>query len=173
MKVEAKSAAILLTTLLLGIVLGLVGQGSFQRLREREVTEMRRPPGFVSHMEQAIQPTATQDSAVHAVLERVAQANQQIIETARAALRQNVDSMQRELTPVLRADQLDRLSRSSRMPDPFRPKPPRNGQRPPPGANDDRGNGPTDGDRPRDGRRPPPRDGRGPPPRDNNNPPLN
>jgi hypothetical protein len=172
MRVEAKSAAILLTTLLLGIILGLVGQGSFQRLRERQVTDMRRPPGFVAHMEQVIEPTTAQDSVVRAVLERTAQANQRIIETARAALRQNVDSMQHELTPVLSAEQLDRLSRSSRLPDPFRPPPPRNGQRPPPRADDDRRNGPPDGERPRDDRRPPPRDGRGPPPSEDGNPPL-
>jgi hypothetical protein len=169
MKVEAKSAAILLTTLVLGIILGLVSQGSFQRLRERQVSDMRRPPGFVAHMEEVIAPTPKQDSVVRPVLERAAASNQQIIETARAALRQNIDSMQRELTPVLNADQLDRLSKSSRLPDPFRPPPRRDGQRPPPRGGDDRrgddrGNGPPDDRPPRDDGRPPPRDDRRPPP---------
>jgi hypothetical protein len=176
MKVEAKSAAILLTTLVLGIILGLVSQGTFQRLREQQVTAMRRPPGFVAHMEQVIEPTTKQDSVVRPVLERTALSNQQIIEAARAALRQNIDSMQRELTPVLNADQLDRLSKSSRLPDPFRPPPPRDGQRPPPRGNDDRrgetqGNGPPDDRPPRDDGRPPPRDGQRPPPPDGRGPP--
>ena len=182
MKVEAKSAAILLTTLVLGIILGLVSQGSFQRLREQQVTEMRRPPGFVAHMEEVIAPSARQDSIVRPVLERAAASNQRIIETARAALRLNVDSMQRELAPVLSAAQLDRLSRSSRLPDPFRPPPRRDGQRPPPRATDDQRNGPPDGGPPdgappdgappRDGRRPPPPERGGPPPRTDGNPPL-
>lgn len=178
MKVEFKSSVILLTTLFLGIVLGLVSQGSFQRLRERQVTAIRRPPGFVAHMEDVIAPTATQDSVVRPVLERTAEANQRIIETARAALRQSIDAMQRELTPVLTAEQRERLWKASRLPDPFRPPPRRDGPGPPPRNDADRRagdprDGPPDegplreerGSLPRDGQPPRPRDEQRPPPR--------
>ena len=155
MKVETKSAVILLITLALGAALGMLGQGAWQHARQQQVGALRRPPGFVAHMESIIKPTAEQRPAVHRMLGIVGARNQRIIDSARAALRVEIESMQQQLAPVLTAEQRDRLARMSRLPDPFRAPPPRDG-----GARD--GRGPPPGG-PREGREPPPN---GPPPGD-------
>ena len=159
MKVETKSAVILLITLALGGAVGMLGQGAWQRARQQQVGALRRPAGFVAHMESIIKPTAEQQQAVHRILEVIGMNNQRIIDSARTALRAELDSMQQQLAPVLTAEQHDRLATMSRLPDPFRPPPPRDGGRQDGGPRD--GPGP-----PRDG---PPRGGPppdGPPPTD-------
>ena len=157
MKVEAKSAVILLITLALGAAIGMLGQGAWQRGRQQQVGALRRPQGFVAHMESIIKPTAEQQPTVHRILETIGARNQRIIDSARAALRVGIDSMQQQLAPVLTAEQRDRLATMSRLPDPFRPPPPREG-----GPRDGRGpprDGPPRGGPPPDG--PPPNDRRG------------
>lgn len=141
MRIETRSAIILLVTLALGAVLGMVGGGLIQRSREQQLGELRRPRGFVAHMEDVIQPRPEQQQAVRVILDSIGQRNDRVIGAARAELRTGIDSMKLRLAPLLDAEQRDRLDRMSRLPDPFRPPPPR-------------------GDGPRGG--PPP--GRGPPP---------
>ena len=152
MKAETKSAAILVATLALGVVLGMVTQGLLMRQLGERAGGLRRPGGFVSHLEGVIEPTAAQRDTVHALLERTAARNQTVIEGARGELRALLDSLQLQLSPILDEGQRDRLARMSRLPDPFRP-PPRDGRPPREGP-------PPEGP-PREG---PPPDG-GPPPR--------
>ncbi len=124
MSIDTKSAAILVSTLSLGVVLGLVAQGEWLRARRDEVSTLTRPRGFVPHMESVIVPRPNQQAAVRAVLEDIGARNQRIIDDARAALRVGIDSMQLRLAPVLDTDQRERLAAMSRLPDPFRPPPP-------------------------------------------------
>lgn len=141
MKLEVKSAAMLITTLLLGMVIGLVGQGALQRARHPRGAPPPRPPGFVARMEEVLQLRAEQQAPVRPILEATADANQRVIDAAHVQLRAALDSMSRTLAPLLDEAQRQRLAdRVRELPDPFRPPPPR------------------------DGRGPPPRDGRGPPP---------
>ena len=151
MKLEVKSAAILITTLLLGIVIGLVGQGALQRARMPRGAPPPRPSGFVARMEEALQLRAEQQATVRPILDATADGNQRVIDAAHVQLRATLDSMSLTLAPLLDEAQRQRLAERVReLPDPFRPPPPRDGQGPPP----------------RD--RPPPRDG---PPRDRPPPP--
>jgi hypothetical protein len=146
MKIEVKSSMILITTLLLGIVIGGVGQGALRQSRAFGVAPPP-PPRFVEHMQQVLQLRVEQRAAVMPVLEAAGDVNRRVIDAARRELRANVDSMARAVAPYLDEAQRARLAqRLSEMPNPFRPRPPRDGRGPPP-----------------DGRGPPP-DGRGPPP---------
>lgn len=156
MKADVKSAAVLVATLAIGVVLGMVGQGMLTRQRTQQVSELRRPPGFVEHMERVIDPTDAQRDTVRALLSAVATRNEAVMQSARGALKGGLDSLQVALAPLLDEGQRERLGRMSRLPDPFQPPPP-----PPP---DGRG-GAGAGQRPPDGRPPggPPRGG--PPPK--------
>lgn len=161
MKIETKSAVILLVTLVLGVALGMVGQGLLRREFVQQVTGMRRPPGLVAHMEEVIQPTAQQRDTVHAILMSTAAGNQISIDAVQATLRASLDTMQQRLAPLLSTEQRDRLARQvGRMPDPFRPPPGGDGRRGPPPGGDGRRGPPPGGGPPRDGRPggpPPPR----------------
>ena len=140
MRMEAKSTAILLATLAIGVVLGMVGQGMLMRERTAQVGELRRPPGFVAHMDEVIQPRTEQRESIRSVLEMTARRNQQIMGLAREELRAVLDSMRQQLAPLLDPDQRERLARMSRLPDPFRPPPdrPPGGRFPPEGPPGDR-----------------------------------
>jgi hypothetical protein len=119
MKLEVKSAVILLTTFALGIAVGLVGQGALQRAR---LGPAGRPPGFVARMEEVLQLRADQQATVRPVLEATAGRNQQVIDATRAQLRTIVDSMAVTLAPQLDDAQRKRLDQRIReLPDPFRP----------------------------------------------------
>ena len=148
MKTEVKSAAILIATLALGMVLGMVAQGVLMRARTEQVGGLRRPPGFTAHLEAVIQPRPEQREAVRAILETTARRNQDIMSRAREDLRRVLDSMQLQLAPQLDDPQRERLARMSRLPDPFRPPPPGEGR---PGGPPPRGPPPDAG-----GGRPPP-----------------
>jgi len=156
MKMESKPVAILFATLALGVVLGMVGQGLLMRQRTQRVGELRRPPGFVVHMEHVLEPTAAQRDTLRVLLRATASRNEAIIASARGALRTALDSLQLQLAPLLSAQQRERLAENSVLPDPFRPPPPRGGG--------GMGKRPLGDDRPPPGREGPPPGREGPPP---------
>jgi hypothetical protein len=153
MKIEVKSSIILIATLLLGVVLGGLGQGALRQSRSFQDAPPP-PPRFVEHMEEVLQLRADQRARVMPILEATGAANRRVIDAARQELRSRVDSMSKAVEPYLDDPQRARLAQRVReMPNPFRRRPPRDGRGLPP-----EGSGP-----PPDGSRPPP-DGAGPPP---------
>jgi len=139
---DVKAAIMLLITLLLGIALG--GVGALSRQRNERVQQLRRPPGFVAHMEEVIQPRdSTQRAKVDSVLALTAARNDSILQGANTQLRNALDSMRAQLDPLLSVDQRSRLEKTAQLAPPLRPAGEGRGDRPPP-----------------EGRGPPP-DGRG------------
>ncbi len=131
MSTTVKSAIILLSTLGLGVVLGMVGQGFLSRERTRHQEELRTPPGFVDLVEQVIQPRPEQRAAVRARLQVAAVRYDSVITGASARIDAVLDSMKASLAPILDERQRQRLARMTRVPDPHRP-PPRPGEPPRP-----------------------------------------
>ncbi len=148
--IDTRAALVLIGTLVLGVLLGALGDAALVRHRNAAVRELRRPPGFVAHMEDIIQPRdAAQRAQIHAALEATALANDSIIRSANDHLRSALDSMRARLAPLLDAAQRARLDEFAQVKPDFAPP----GGRGPPGAP------PPDGP-PGDRGRPPP--GRGP-----------
>ena len=169
MRVEVKSAAILVATLALGVVLGMVGQGLLMRDRSRRVAELRTAPGFESLIEEVIQPRAEQEESIRVILEASARRYDSLVGSTRVGLGQVLDSMKLKLAPLLDERQRERLSRMAQLPEPNRP-PPRPAERPPeagpqpsnpprgggpPQPNPPRADQPPQGEAPRDQPRPP------------------
>jgi len=121
MKMDLKSTAIVGGTLALGVVLGLVLQGTLQRFRNDRMGQLRHEQGFVRHMESIIQPSADQRAAIMPLLETTGARNQQIINSAQSELRSTLEAMRAQLAPMLDADQRKRMDAMGRLPDPFRP----------------------------------------------------
>ncbi|HEX8695722.1 MAG TPA: hypothetical protein VF746_25125 [Longimicrobium sp.] len=149
MRIETRSALILLATLALGVLLGAVGGGALASRRAEKIRELRRPPGFVAHLEEVIRPRdEAQRRAIRPHLEATARRNHEIVQGAHGRLRAELDSLRARLAPLLDEAQRERLAEFGR--------PPERGGGPPPG-----GLPPPKGPPPRDGR--PPRDGPPPP----------
>ena len=163
-QMDIKAAVMLLITLFLGVALGALGAGALSHQRTEQMRELRRPPGFVAHMDEVIAPRdSVQRVKVESILVFTAARNDSIRETANAQLRTALDSMRAHLAPILSADQRARLEQAASIAPPLRAagagpgdQPPQEG--PPP---------PRDGRPPRRGGPPPdrggpPPDGRGP-----------
>jgi hypothetical protein len=149
MNVSRSAGLLLLATLAVGVALGALGAGALRPRLERINPPPPRqggPPagGFAEHIMSVIDPSdSAQESKVRAVVERTAARNRSSIEGLNQSLRASVDSMRVELTPMLTADQRERLDRAVRALPPVRgpggagPRGPGRGG-PPPGRSPDR-----------------------------------
>ena len=123
MTANTKSLLLLAMTLVTGFALGLFADASLVRGRRDRIEGMRRPPGFVEHLESVIQPHSdAQRDSIRPILEAVARNNQLAIRDVNTRLRAALDSMKSALAPMLDESQRTRLAREvDRMPDAFRP----------------------------------------------------
>jgi len=121
MSAGIKSLILLAATLIVGFALGLFADATLVRNRRESLREIQRPPGFVAHMEDVIQPhSEAQRDSIRSILERQAARNDTIMRASREHLRAELDSMQVTLSPMLDANQRERLSREvQRGPPPF------------------------------------------------------
>jgi len=144
MTANTKSMLLLAMTLVTGFALGLFADASLVRGRRDRIDGMRRPPGFVDHMESVIQPHSdAQRDSIRPILDSVARTNQIAIRSVNARLRTALDSMKTALAPMLDQSQRDRLAREiEHMPDAFRPGGRGRGGPPPFGRGDGHRGGP-------------------------------
>src|SRR3954462_13722221 len=108
-------------TLIAGFALGMLADASLVRARRDRIGDLRRPPGFVAHMEDVIGPHSdAQRDSIHPILEATARKNNQLIRETNERLRAALDSMRTALAPMLDAEQRDRLANEvERMPGPM------------------------------------------------------
>jgi hypothetical protein len=119
MTANTKSMLLLALTLVTGFALGLFADASLVRGRRDRIQGLRRPPGFVAHMQDVIEPHSdAQRDSIRSILENVARQNNQLIHDVNTHLRATLDSMRTTLAPMLDPAQRDRLSAEvDRMPD--------------------------------------------------------
>ena len=115
---QIKSLILLAATLVVGFALGLFADASLVRGRRERLTEIRRPPGFVAHMESVIEPHSdAQRDSIRPILESTARQNGDVMRSANDRLKAALDTMRLSLSPMLDQAQRDRLSREiDRMP---------------------------------------------------------
>jgi hypothetical protein len=111
MRIEMKAWAAIVGTLIVGIALGLLLNGSLERRRHERVEIMRRPGGFVEEMERVIQPRdAAQRDSLRPYLEATDEHNRAIVDGARGAMRAELDSMRAKVDKLLDDKQKTRLA---------------------------------------------------------------
>lgn len=133
-----RPALVLLGTLALGVLLGALLNGTLARQRFERIDRMRGREGFVQMMEGVVRPTSeAQREAIQPALEREAVRARALFQDFRTRMRANQDSLLMELRPHLTPEQLARVRERLY-----------NGRR---GRH-----GGRHGDRPDDGRPPPP-----------------
>ncbi len=139
-----RSWVLLIVTLCLGIAIGVLGSGALQDRRMRRVNDMRRPGGFVEHVQRVIRPTSdSQWKAIRPLIEAASQANAERRRAHDGATRASLDSLRAQLNPLLDEAQRERLARF--VPDRRGPPPSRRG----PGRYRDRFSPPDDAQPPR------------------------
>lgn len=122
MKIQIKTALILVVTLLIGMMLGALIHGTVMRNRiKKTALGLRTPHSFTRRMEAMLDLDESQREAVEDILMR----HHQRMTKYRLEVRVLMDSLQKELEPILTDEQKARLNR----PPFFRGEP---GRKPPP-----------------------------------------
>jgi Spy/CpxP family protein refolding chaperone len=111
MNTKVKIALIIIMTLVLGIVLGAMLNRAFIRYRIRRAFADRNPVGMVAFMEKNIQPTPDQREQIREILERHRIKTEEIREKFMEEMRQEFESLDAELDPILTPEQKKRLKR--------------------------------------------------------------
>ncbi len=110
MKARTKSALLLITTLVVGGLVGAVTTGAIVNNRLDQLEKMRRPGGFADKLIQVIEPTdEAQDAQIRAALDRSHERFEAIRRECRGLYVAHRDSMRADLAPVLTSDQQTRL----------------------------------------------------------------
>lgn len=110
MNSRTKSVGIIIGTLLAGILLGSVITGAVYQNRAEKQERLRKPGGFVEHLEEMVDPhDEAQWQTIYPIVEKTGRRHREIMNGARTALNASFDSMLVELAPHLDADQMERL----------------------------------------------------------------
>ena len=135
MKNQYKSVLILVITLFIGMILGALIHGAFMQNRIKDMAfRMRAPFGLLRILEDVVDLDESQQEAVHEVLKR----HQERMSRSRREVRTMMDSLRKELEPILTQEQLERLDRrpwfprGKEFPPPFPRMRPGMRRRPPP-----------------------------------------
>jgi hypothetical protein len=146
---RTKSIALLVATLLLGVVVGALLNAWWAHERFERIRRLRTPGGFEQIVTRTVQPTSPkQRQEIEAVVGRTAQRLDSLRTRHWREVRRLVDTMRTDLEPVLTEEQLSALDRRIEMhrrrpgppgpglrgPGPGRPRPPG----PPPALRDQR-----------------------------------
>jgi hypothetical protein len=107
MKAQTKSALLLFATLLVGILLGALGNSTLQNRRVEQLRQtFERRGGFVDMVEHILQPESeAQRAQIRAALEKAETRFNEDRRTCRASFSASSDSMRAELLPILTPDQ--------------------------------------------------------------------
>lgn len=113
---RTKSIALLVATLLLGIVLGAVLNAWWARERFERLRRLRTPGGFEQIVTRSLEPTSPeQRQEIEIVVGRTAQRLDSLRARHWRAVRATVDSMRIDLEPILTDEQQEVLTRRIRM----------------------------------------------------------
>ncbi len=112
MQAKAKSAAIIIATLLIGMLLGALAYGQFLQHRFRAIP---RPGHFAAFTEKFIEPRdADQRREIRRVLRSAAPRLRQLDRQHRESMRALLDSVHAELGTLLTPEQLERMEQRRR-----------------------------------------------------------
>ncbi|MCB0717346.1 MAG: hypothetical protein KDD65_02800 [Bacteroidetes bacterium] len=112
MNARAKSAIILLATLVVGIVLGALVASRVINHRLDELRRMRSRGGFSQALENVVQPSSDlQREQIHVILGRSHTRMDSINAEWRSRIRASSDSLRSELEDVLDAEQYERMTK--------------------------------------------------------------
>ena len=145
MTASTKSALMLFSTLLIGMLLGSLITGAVINRRMRSLAEMRSARGLAYFLEDVVEPeSAEQREAIRAVLDEAAPKFSEVMLASREQMRALTDSVLAELDPLLTEEQRARLEERMRIgprgaPGGSRPEDDRRRRRPRPEGNRDSG----------------------------------
>ena len=112
MNVKLKSTIVIVSTLLIGMVLGSVITAAFIKNRTFDrIAELRNERGFVKRIERLIQPDEEQKEQVRGILVRHFDKMHVLGEEMRINFKAMNDSLIKDLGPILHPEQIERFKK--------------------------------------------------------------
>lgn len=110
MKTEIKTISILIAIFVLGILLGIVADRTIIENQMKNRMKRLRNPGRIGFfLERVIQPTPDQREKIEKILDNYADKMFQVRKQAMEATATTMDSLRKDLEPILTEDQKQRL----------------------------------------------------------------
>jgi len=112
MKVKTKSVIVIVSTLIIGMILGSVITAAFIKNRAFDrMAELRNERGFVRRIERIIQPDENQEQKVREILGKHFEKMHQLGEEMRITFKTMNDSLIKDLEPILHPEQIERFKK--------------------------------------------------------------
>ncbi len=111
MRTKLKITIIIVSTFIIGVLLGVVGRGAFGKHHHQKLDSMERTEFFLSRVDEIVDPDSSQKPRVLEIAKRTAKKIDILFDHHEAEMKVIVDSMKRALAAVLRSDQEQRLDR--------------------------------------------------------------
>ena len=106
---KTKSLLIILTTLALGILIGILGTNYFRTKRIKEYRSYTTVDGFTHKFLKAIEPTEEQKEQILPIIKEYSKRNHDLRKEYRNDFRKLIKEFNEELKPVLTKEQLEKL----------------------------------------------------------------
>lgn len=115
MNIKLKMSFIIITTLALGIVIGAMVNRTLSQNRIRNILSKRRSDVYVTIYEKLLRPEASQRALIRKILEKYATRVSEIHANFRQDMESSIESMRKELDPILTPAQKKRFKRGLRL----------------------------------------------------------
>jgi hypothetical protein len=112
MQTRTKSAFLLLSVLVLGIVIGILVSGVLVNRRMERIARLRTGPGIAQLIERAVEPESEQQRVrIREVIDSAAPRFAEVFQRAHEEMRLLSDSVLTELSGILNSEQMEDLKR--------------------------------------------------------------
>jgi hypothetical protein len=126
MQTRTKSAFLLLTVLVLGMVIGILISGVLHNRRMQRIARIRTGPGISQLIERAVEPESEEQRArIREIMQDAAPRFEEVFQRTQEEMRVLSDSVMSELEAILNPEQMEELRRHMEM----RRRPPPEGWR--------------------------------------------
>ncbi len=122
MNIKVKTALIIISTLIIGIIFGALLSRVYMHHRIRRAFTMISPARFIPVLEQTISPTPEQREQIRKIIQKHAKNVAELQRNLRDGMESSFESLRKELDAVLTPEQKERLEKMMRD---RRPWPPR------------------------------------------------
>jgi Spy/CpxP family protein refolding chaperone len=114
MNIKVKTTLIIMSTLIIGIIIGALLSRAYLHHRIRRAFTMVNPNRFMIFFEQNISPTPEQSEQIRKIIQKHAKTVSELQKNLRDGMDSSIESLQKELDSVLTPEQKRRLERMMR-----------------------------------------------------------
>ncbi|MDH4220077.1 MAG: hypothetical protein OEY18_12675 [Candidatus Aminicenantes bacterium] len=114
MNIKVKTTLIIMSTLIIGIIIGALLSRAYLHHRIRRAFTMVNPNRFMIFFEQNISPTPEQSEQIRKIIQKHAKTVSELQKNLRDGMDSSIESLRKELDSVLTPEQKRRLERMMR-----------------------------------------------------------